>query len=428
MADQTPASAGHPLRSRSSALEQRRLLTGLGAALAVAAFLLAWAILHVGFYEREQIVDTPVYERYGDWMVDGRVPYRDFRPEYPPGALPAFALPSLVASDEAGPQEYSEAFEWLMASCGVVLLILVGATLRSLGAPPGRLVAALAFAALAPLALGSVVLSRFDLWPAALTAGALAALVAGRNRLGSGVLGLAVATKLYPGVLVPLAAAWVWRRCGRREALVCGALFVAVLAVCFVPFLVVAPDGVASSLGRQLSRPLQIESLGSALLLALDVDVEMESSHGSQNIAGTPGLVAGTLATCVQAAALLALWVVFTRGTMSAERLIRFAAGAVLAFVALGKVLSPQFLIWLVPLVPLVRGRRGLAASALLGVALVLTQVWFPFRYWDFALTFDETTVWLVLARDLVLVGALATLLAGHERGDAADRRADSLA
>ena len=51
------------------------------------------------------------------------------------------------------------------------------------------------------------------------------------------------------------------------------------------------------------------------------------------------------------------------------------------AFVALGKVLSPQFLIWLVPLVPLVRGRRGLAAAAMLGAAMLLTQAWFPDRY-----------------------------------------------
>jgi hypothetical protein len=61
--------------------------------------------------------------------------------------------------------------------------------------------------------------------------------------------------------------------------------------------------------------------------------------------------------------------------------------------------------------VPLVRGRRGLAAGALLAGALVLTQLWFPSRYWDFALSFDATLSWLVLARDLVLVALLALLV-----------------
>ena len=47
-----------------------------------------------------------------------------------------------------------------------------------------------------PLLLGSVVLTRFDLWPAALVAGALAALVHDRHRLGLGLLGAAIAVKL----------------------------------------------------------------------------------------------------------------------------------------------------------------------------------------------------------------------------------------
>jgi hypothetical protein len=383
-----------------------------------------WVLVHHGFYAKDEIVDTPVYQRYGDRMADGEVPYRDFRPEYPPLALPAFVLPSLVAGRGASQDDYRDAFEWLMAGCGVAGLAAMAAVLYGLRASPGRTAAALAFAAVAPLALGSVVLSRFDLWPATLAAAALAALVLGRNRLGAVGLGLAVAAKIYGGVLLPLAAVWIWRRHGRREALACAAVFAATLLVCFGPFLAVAPDGVASSLGRQLSRPLQIESLGSALLLAGGAGVEMESGHGSQNVADTPGVVVGILATIVQCAALLWLWLRFARGSMERERLVRYAAAAVLAFVALGKVLSPQFLIWLVPLVPLVRGRRGAAASALLACALVLTQVWFPFRYWDFALTFDGTVTWLVLARDLVLVAALAVLAwpaRGHVRGQTPD-------
>jgi hypothetical protein len=61
--------------------------------------------------------------------------------------------------------------------------------------------------------------------------------------------------------------------------------------------------------------------------------------------------------------------------------------------------------------VPLVRGRRGLVASGLLAVALVLTQLWFPFRYWKLALEFDAAASWLVLARDLTLVSLLVVLM-----------------
>jgi hypothetical protein len=89
---------------------------------------------------------------------------------------------------------------------------------------------------------------------------------------------------------------------------------------------------------------------------------------------------------------------------------VRAAALAVVAYIALGKVVSPQYLVWLVPLLPLVRGRRGLAACGLLALAAVLTQTWFPYRYWAYALHFDTAASWAVLARDLVLVGLLVAL------------------
>jgi Glycosyltransferase family 87 len=388
-----------------------RTFAALAAIVAVALFFVGWALVHEGFYGRDQIVDTPVYQRYGDRMADGQVPYRDFRLEYPPLALPLFLVPSLVAGEGARLDDYSRVFEWELALCGAALLVLMAGTLVSLGAEPLRLCAAVGFAALAPLLLGSVVLSRFDLWPALLTSAALAALVAGRDRLGAGVLGLGVAAKLYPVVLLPLALAWVWRRRGRQAALASGAVFLVVVAACLLPFLLVGPDGVGGSLERQLSRPLQIESLGSAVLLALGVGVHVVTSHGSQNIAGGPGGWGGALTTLAQLTALVWIWLRFARGPADPERLVRYSAAAVLAFVAFGKVLSPQFMIWLVPLVPLVRGRRGVLATGLLALALVLTQVWFPSRYWDLALRLDGTVSGLVLARDLVLLAALAALL-----------------
>lgn len=377
----------------------------------VSLFALSWTLLHHGFLARHQISDTPVYENYGDAMVQGEVPYRDFRPEYPPAALPTFLVPAL---GHPSPTDYTQRFGWIMLACGVAMLCFIAVALAALDATPGRLFGALAFAGVAPLALGSVVLTRFDLWPAAITAGALAAFLASRERLGSGLLGLGFAAKLYPALLLPLALAYVWRRWGRREALVCGGIFLAVSAVLFLPFAVLDPGGVWNSLFRQGSRPLQLESLGSALLLAAHqlwgLGLTMHSSHGSQNLAGAGPNAIAVVQSIVQFAAVVGIWAWFARGPATGERLVRASAVVVCAFVALGKVLSPQFLIWLIPLVPLVRGRRGLLASGLLGGGLLLTQAWFPKRYWDLALHFGAAPSWLVLARDLVLVAILCVL------------------
>ena len=56
---------------------------------------------------------------------------------------------------------------------------------------------------------------------------------------------------------------------------------------------------------------------------------------------------------------------------------------ALLAFVTLGKVFSPQYVIWLAPFAALawVWGRR--AVALLVAAAIVLTHVEFPSRYFD---------------------------------------------
>ena len=388
-----------------------RRFTERAAVAAAALFLLSWAVLHTAWYDEGEIVDIPVYASYGNAVEGGAVPYRDIRPEYPPGALPAFVLPALLSEDEHG---FRNVFEGLMALFGIVTVLLAAVTLRGLGASRRRTVAALALVAAFPLLLGSVVLTRFDLYPAALVAAALAALVHRRDRLGFALLGAAVAVKLYPAVLVPVALGYVWHRRGRREAFVCLALCAGVVALAFLPFLAIAPDGVAHSLARQLSRPLQIESLGSALYLAahhlVGLDVEMRSGHGSQNLYATGTVVTAVLLSVVQIGVLVWIWL---RRPATSEELVRWSAAALVAFVALGKVLSPQFLIWLVPAVPLVGGIRGLRASVLLAAALVLTQLWFPSRYWDLARELDPLPSTLVLVRDLVLVALLVTLVKG---------------
>jgi hypothetical protein len=216
-------------------------------------------------------------------------------------------------------------------------------------------------------------------------------------------------------VLIPPALAYVWRTRGRREAIICLACAAAVVALFVVPFLVVAPDGVWSSIQRQASRPLQIESLGSAALLAAHqiggLHLTMVTSHGSQNLAGSLPKALGAVESALLAVTLVGIWIAAARGPATPERLVRYSAAAVTAFVAFDKVLSPQFMIWLLPLVPLVRGRRGLVASALLGLALLLTQLWFPIRYWDLALHFAAFPSWLVVARDITLLALLAVLL-----------------
>ncbi|MGI8607179.1 MAG: glycosyltransferase 87 family protein [Gaiellaceae bacterium] len=408
-------------RLASSTLSAERRSWVAAALAGSAIFVVAWSLLHVWHWGGYQIIDTPVYQRYGDAVVAGQVPYRDFGLEYPPGALPAFVVPALFPSGA-----YRGAFEALMLACGLAMVVLVARAAAALGATGIRLYAPPVLVGAAPLALGTVVLTRFDLWPAALTAAALTALLTGRDRVGAGLLGLATAAKFYPAVLLPLALVWTLRRHGRRGAFVAFGVFAAVALAVVLPFAVLAPHGVASSLARHAGRPLQIESLGAALLLAGNLlelyDPRVVFSDGSQNLDGRLAETLAAAQTALQGLALVVVWILFARSRPTGTALVAASASAVTAFVAFGKVLSPQFLIWLIPLVPLIAVGSGIAAPALFATSLVLTQLWFPSRYWDVVRL--EPVGWLVLLRDLVLVALLAVLLRALARARATARTA----
>ena len=395
-------------RSESSFPRAEPYAVAAAAAVGVAVFCAAWALVHVGFYDDAAIIDTPVYRGYGDAIVRGEVPYRDFELEYPPLSLPAFVLPSLGAS-----ASYDPLFEALMLACGAAAAALVAAAAGAAGVEGRALYSRAAAAGVAPLLLGPVVLSRYDLWPAALTVAALAALASDRHRLGLGVLAAAVAAKLYPLVLVPLALLYVVRRRGAGEGVAAFGVFVLVLVLAFGPFLLVAPHGLVDSIERQTGRPLQLESLGSGVLLAADrlglYDATVVSSHGSQNLAGELPDALATSQTVLQLLALLAVGLAFARSPRRPAHLLAASAAAVAALVAFGNVLSPQFLIWLAPLVPLVLA-SGRTAAALFAAAGIATLLWFPYRYWDVVAL--ERVAWAVLLRDLLLVALFAVLLA----------------
>jgi hypothetical protein len=365
----------------------RRLLL-FGAAGVV--MLICFSLLNTWFWAHNQIIDTPTYQRYGLLIRAGLVPYRDFSVEYPPGALPAFVLPTFWGS-------YASAFTRFIAICGIGWLVVL-----TLMRAPTR---ALAFVAVSPLLIGSLVISRFDFWPTLFVIAAVGAFVCGRDELGWVGLGLAIGIKIFALVLVPLAAVWTWRRRGRTGLVRGAGLALVVLVLVFGPFVVLAPHGVWSSIWGQASRPLQIETLAGSVIRTFGHPVII-TTHGSQNLAGDDAI--GTVSALVEAAVLVAIWIGFARGPMESDRFVRYGAGAVCAFIVLGKVLSPQFLIWLVPLVPLVRGRRGTAAIALLAAALIATQAYFPARYFAYAL-FGHYG-WVVILRNLILVALLITL------------------
>jgi uncharacterized membrane protein len=375
-----------------------------------------------------------VFQLYGDRVLHGKIPYRDFSLEYPPGALPPLVVPSFFPSGD-----YDKAFMWFELVCGLACIVFVAIAMATPAVRARRAYSAVAITALAPLALGPLTLQRFDLWATAFCIGGLAALVHSRNRLAFAALGVGTAAKIFPAVLVPLGYLYVARRRGVREARRGLVAFVLALVVVVGPFLVLGPGGVRFSLTRQTGRALQIETLGSSALLAAHslgaYAAHSDFGSGSWNLEGTLPDALAALQTAVQLAAVLLVWIVFARGSRSREQLVVGSAAAVAVWAVFGKVLSPQYLLWLLPLVALVVGRRPtkLAFPAVLVAALGLTQAVYPGRY-DALTGLASFPIWLLVARNVLLIVLAAALVirlqresvpqevgGEHERGQAGE-------
>ena len=375
----------------------------------MAGFLVACAVARGGFFSTADPGDVGRYHDFARQMQAGLLPYRDFYMEYPPGAIPAFLAP-LALGSIAG---YDLAFKFTVAVAGLALIVACALVLRLLQAGASTRISTYLVVVTAPVALGAVVLNRYDLWPALLCVLALAAVLAGRHRLGFGLLAVGCVVKLFPLVILPVVGIHVFRIYGRQALVSAVKAFVGVGVVCVLPFALLAPGGLGYSVYTQSIRHLQLESLGASLLLAADAS----GLYAAHIIAGKPGSLdlsgplpnaIGLLTLLVFVAALACVVVAYWRADDDADTLVIGVAASVTAFVAFSKVISPQFLVWLVPLVPLVRGRAGVRFSVLLVAALVTTQVEVVYEH---PLRAFGWPVWVLLTRNVILVVLFCDLL-----------------
>jgi uncharacterized membrane protein len=364
-------------------------------------FIGACAVPDGGLFRAARFRDVHLYGQFAHAVFDGAVPYRDFFMEYPPGALVVFLPPEVF-----GAAHYNAAFKSLMALCGAATIVAVALLLVRLGATRTRLWVALGLLALSPIALGPISLNTYDAWPALLTVLALLTF----PLVGFGLLGLAFAAKVYPIVLVPPAFVYVWRTAGRHTAAVALTVFVAIAAFVIVPFLALAPHELVESYRAQAGRALQVESLGGSLLAVSDrlgwyaaTVVHRTGRTISYDLSGPLPHALAIVSSVLQVVAVLLVTWLYWRGRATLSRLTVAFAAAVAGFLVFTRFFSPQYLVWLVPLVVLLQPLEWV----LTGIVLVLAQLWF-FHYGDVFALGDY--IWLVALRDVLLLVLFAVL------------------
>lgn len=379
-------------------------------ALAAAALLAVFAVATtIGPFSDITVNDLYVYEQYARLLHDGQVPYLDFHFEYPPLAALPLWLAGVFGRD---PESIEWTFGILMALC-----LVAGQQLAARLAGGGREGITVAWLlVLTPVLIGASLRTHFDPLPIAIALAGLLALARERNELAFLLLGLGTMTKLFPGLLAVVALVWLAGRGEWREAVRLGAIFTAVVLAISLPF---AGAGYWDSFGFHLDRPVQIESTPASVLFAL----------GGSDVTGTNvrpdrfksnGLDGGHAETVEAVFAVLlvlamAVVVLLAARRPSVRHMVLCGFAALLAFVTLGKVFSPQYVIWLAPFAALawVWGQR--AVAALVTAATVLTHIEFPSRYFDL-INVQTDVVLVVAARNALLLVALVVLVASLAR------------
>jgi len=320
--------------------------------------------------------------------------------QYPPGAIYVFLLPL--------------AFPWPVFPSFIGMLLatdlLITLALLSLGWRNNKFAGSWVWVLVLP-ALGKLPLLRFDTIPTAFAVISLTLPeLRWKNEIFGVIMGLGTAVKAWPAVVFLAASE-------KRDAKII--IFTSVLT-----FLLIAAgtqywcSGSLSFLQNQIGRGLEIEAVAATPWYVLQAvsgyHVTWAAGHGSLEIVGIwPARVAEFLhvTMLVLGCACAIWWFLWTRRSAAAKPEIKSAIGrdaaftAILLYVVVSPVLSPQYLIWLI-------GLGAVAASSphsvvrrpvwAVVVAALLSQALLP--VWGDLVSDGPTGAYFLAERNLVLL------------------------
>ncbi|MGW7102221.1 glycosyltransferase 87 family protein [Streptomyces sp. NPDC054838] len=357
-----------------AAVRGRGALLGIGGFWLATRALMLWMLVHD--FHGSNLVRVEVTGTYHNWydvLVTWSMPHDDIMWQYPPAAAAIFLSPDLLPF-----LSYFQAFVALTVLCdGLVLVGLLRAARRGDGSTAG----ALLWLGALPLLMATP-FARYDVQVTLLAVGSLLCL-RHRPRLGGVIAGVGAMVKVWP----LLALLGVPRGKSAREAVIAAALScVALLAV----FAALFRDSLGF-LGNQGDRGVQIESLGgSALMLAMKTKAwpgKIDFRYGAFEYVGpyVPAIARVSLALTAIGFLLLILWRVKARRWTTATP-PDAALCAIMVFTVTSRVISPQYMIWLLGLAAVCLTSRHTTqrpVAWLLAATALLTSLVFPVWYGD---------------------------------------------
>lgn len=388
-------------------------------------FAVLHAILFLAvFASLDYLVGGNGYERnIAIKMLDGMLPYSDFTSEYPPLALFSFLAPALFSSTQPLYGFFFAVEIYLLDLVILFILVKFAPRLKL------QILPVLSIYTLCLVAIGPIVTGRFDLLPATLVLIALYAFVRGKNKIAWGFLALGAVAKLYPLVIAPLFALYLLRQRQYLRLVQGIAVFGGVILVLNLPWVIIDADGFWQFLTYHMERGLHSESsYGSVLLIGQLMGITQVGAgltYGSWNLVSTMAESLSRVSFYVTAGFLFVTYAFYARQLWkkqivlsvkrvldieAMEQILRYTLVVVFIMLLTSKVFSPQFIIWLCPLIPLVRARWRYVPLVLFLIAGVITQYIYPHNYVEFEL-FTPYFVALHAFRNLLLLAMVVIYL-----------------
>ncbi|MFJ8672938.1 glycosyltransferase 87 family protein [Streptomyces sp. NPDC093589] len=314
---------------------------------------------------------SAIYQGWSEVLKTGTFPLDDVTWQYPPAAALAILSPGLLPF-----LDYTAAFFAVVLVVDAAALVLFLRAGRRPGGRPAGVWAWIAGVAL----LGPTAYARYDLMVAAVAAAALLA-AARRPRVAGALVAFGALLKVWPALVLCGAAV----RGRRARALWLSAAGTAVALT--LGFMAAAP-GATAFLAFQRDRGTEVESLGALVFHVarhFGWSGQVLLNYGSVEFLGPMVPLVSMIALALTSAAVgwLLLWRLRAR-ELTAATLCDAAFTATLLFTTTSRVISPQYMLWLVGLAAVClsarASRQALPAVLVLlatGVTLLEFPVWF---------------------------------------------------
>jgi hypothetical protein len=381
--------------------------------------LQAAGIMLFAWLTRPPVTNVDLYFRVSELILEGKIPYRDFPFEYPPLSFVPILLPRVVTF--FGPiriQDYYKLtlFFTVLWTVGTGLCVAsIGRALDAGGREPssrGAVSYVAIYSALAVI-IATMMGWVYDSFPALLATIGFTGAVRKRPAIAGVFLGLGVVAKIYPVFLLALFAAYYLALGDRRAFFRLVAASCAAMALVMVPFRLLAPEQWLSFLTYHRDRGFEIGSTVAAALwlgkLFGVTSVTTEHNYGAEHVVSPIADALLPWATpflfLAMAGILLAYLVRFrkekeNRRAVSFNSLGSATMVVLLVFLITNKVFSPQYIVWVIPLVPFLPGRAIALSFAIAG----LTTYVYAFHWFDLLDGRAVPTLALNLRNVLVIV------------------------